>query len=211
MNDTRLQELYAEALARRSGATADDHCTPEQILALVRREGPESDRLAILDHVMGCPACRREYDLLRALESAGRRTTEDRPVRSIGRRFVPFALAASLLVAVGVGLLVRNRSLSDTMRGGAGHGGLALLSPGTEVPPAQPIIFAWRPLRGAYRYQIEVLDQAGKAIFSEVTRDTTVIWKAGLPPGATYQWLVRDLTPGSRMVSPARSLRVRSQ
>lgn len=208
MNDTRLQELYAEAMARRSAAPAPACVAPEQLLALVRREGAESDRLATLDHVMGCPACRREYDLLQALESAGRRMMEDRPVRSIGRRLVPLALAASLLLVVGVGLLVRNRSVGDTLRGG---GQLMLLSPETEVSPSEPIVFSWRPVPGVYRYQIEVLDQNGKAMFSQVTRDTAIVWRAGFPAGTSYEWLVRDLTPGSRLVSAARPLRVRSQ
>jgi hypothetical protein len=209
MSDTRLQELYAQALARRSDATAAGCVTPEQLLALVQREGAESDRLATLDHVMGCPACRREFDLLRAVESAGRRITQDPPVRSIGRRLASFALAASLLLAVGVGLLVRNRTAGDAVRGGKGP--LTLLSPDIYVPPGQEIIFAWRPVPGGSRYRIEVMDQSGKAIFSEVTRDTTVIWRAGLPAGKQYQWWVRDLTPGSGLVSPVRPLRVRSQ
>jgi hypothetical protein len=210
MSDTRLQELYAQALARRSDAHAAAGCvTPEQLLALVRREGAESDRLATLDHVMGCPACRQEFDLLRAVESAGRRIAQDRPVRSIGRRLAPFALAASLLLAVGVGLLVRSRSAGDTVRGGKGP--LTLLSPGNDVSPDQPIVFAWRRAPGVNRYQIEVLDQNGKAMFSQVTRDTTVIWRAGLPAGKQYQWWVRDLTPGSGLASPVRPLRVRSQ
>jgi hypothetical protein len=209
MNDTRLQELYAEALARRSHSTARGCVGPEELLALVRREGAESDRLATLDHVMGCPPCRREYDLLRAVQSAGKRMMEDRPVRSIGRRLAPLVLAASLLLVVGVGLLVRNRSLGDTLRGGRGQ--LMLLSPGTEVAPSEPIVFSWHPAPGVYRYEIEVLDQDGKVMFSQVTRDTAIVWRAGFPPGTSYRWLVRDLTPGSRLVSAARPLRVRSQ
>jgi hypothetical protein len=210
MSDTRLQELYAEALARRGSGTAQECATPEQLLTLVRREGAESDRLATLDHVMSCSACQREFDLLRAVESAGRRITEDRPVRSIGRRLAPFALAASLLLAVGVGLLLRNRSAGDLARGGGAP--LTPLSPETEVPPDQPITFAWRPLPGVNRYQLEVLGQNGKAVFTQVTGDTTLTWPAGeLPPGTTYEWWVRDLTPGSSLVSPVRPLRVRSQ
>jgi hypothetical protein len=80
------------------------------------------------------------------------------------------------------------------------------------VPPDQPITFAWRPLPGVNRYQLEVLGQSGKAVFTQVTRDTALTWPPGqLRPGTTYQWWVRDLTPGSRLVSPVRPLRVRSQ
>ena len=43
----------------------------EQLLELVRREGAEQSRRTPLDHVMACPSCRHEFDLLRAVEQAG--------------------------------------------------------------------------------------------------------------------------------------------
>ena len=64
----RLQELYARRVARQG--TAPGCPTPEAILALVRREGGEHERLATLEHVMSCAACHREYEWLQAVDEA---------------------------------------------------------------------------------------------------------------------------------------------
>jgi hypothetical protein len=209
MSATRLQDLYAEALARRRTAPAE--CvSPEELLALIRREGPEGRRLEVLDHVMGCRECHRELELLRALEVAGG-AGQAPVVRSIVRRLVPLALAASLLLAVGIGLAVRNRSGPDDIPRGRERT-LILRTPATEVAPGQPITFSWMRVPGAQRYQLEVLDVNGAPVFSEVTGDTALTWSADrLRPGSSYRWWVRDVTPGSELSSPLRSLRLRSQ
>ena len=71
MSDDRLRDLYAIAVSGQSAGAAGEHPAPEVIAALVRREGPEEGRLATLDHVMSCADCRRDFDLLRAVERAG--------------------------------------------------------------------------------------------------------------------------------------------
>ncbi len=144
MSVPRLQELYAQALARRSDA-AEGCVPPEELLALVRKQGDEARRLQTLDHVMGCAACHREFELLRALEAAGGGSREPATVRSISRRIMPLALAASVLLAIGVGIVMRNRE-SDTTRGGGSA--LVLLTPAAEVAPAEPVTFSWRPFAG---------------------------------------------------------------
>jgi hypothetical protein len=206
---TRLQELYAQALARRSAAGTVECVSPDDLLALVRRQGAESRRLAVLDHVMGCNPCRRELDLLRALEAAGAESARvSKPGR--GQRLMPLALAASLLLAVGIGLAVRNRAqLSDTPRGGTG---IVLLAPPTEVAPGKPITFVWRPIPGARSYRVEILDGKDATLFAGQTADTTLLWSGEqLRPGSTYRWWVRDATPGAQLVSPLRPLRVRRE
>jgi hypothetical protein len=211
MSDTRLQELYIQALARR-GSRASACVTPDDILALVSRKGSEARRLETLDHVMGCAACHREFELLRAIKAADPEVAQRRAgVKSVGQRFLPLALAASVLLAVGVGLAVWERSgAGDTTRGGGSS--LQLLSPATEVSPGQPLTFVWQPLSGAARYRIEVLDQSDSVLFSQLTPDTTATWSGKpLRPGSRYRWWVRDETPGAQRASSFRPLRIRSQ
>src|SRR3954454_11322394 len=200
MSPTRLQDLYIQALDRRRAAPGA--CvSPDDLLALVRQEGRETSRLEVLDHVMGCRECHREFELLRALEvGSGERLV----VRSIARRLVPLALAASLLLAVGIGLAVRSRAGAEDIPRGGTHQ-LSLRRPPAEVAPGQPITFSWRSLPSARRYQLEVLDANGTAIFSEFTSDTSLTWSADrLRTGASYRWWVRDVTPGAELTSALR-------
>jgi len=204
---SKLEEIYAQAMARRRDAL--DCVSPEEILALIRREGAEARRLEVLDHVMSCQACHREFELLRALESAGARSGGPTEVRSLTRRLAPLALAASLILAVGVGLLVRDRNQrGDTTRGA----GLVLLAPPTEIAPSESITFVWRPVAGAERYRIELLNQAGTVVFTQLSLDTSLTVTARLlEPDSAYRWWVRDATPGAQRSSVLRPLRIRSR
>ena len=68
IDDELLRTAYAVHLRRDADRVEASVCpSPEALLALVRREGAEADRLAVLDHVMSCAHCRAEFDLLRAV------------------------------------------------------------------------------------------------------------------------------------------------
>ena len=208
MSDDRLRDLYAAAV-KAGVTTSGAHPTPEALAQLVRREGPEDARLAILDHVMSCADCRRDFDLLRTVEQAGAQAGVAAG-RSAGRRswMIPTALAAALLLALGVG-----RSLlppvDDTTRGGE-ESPVVLVAPGPEAVAGGRLVFAWRPVAGASRYELELLDAAGTVAASLATTDTTASPDAapGLPPG-DYQWWIRATTSDARSVrSPLRPLRL---
>jgi hypothetical protein len=187
---------------------------------------------------MSCDACRRELDLLRAIEVAGAQTTgaqaatgavgaahsRDRPAAIVvpWKRVVPLALAASLLLAVGVGVRdrfgARDRG-PDVVRGAGDDGGgeLTLLAPaaGASVAAGAPVVFAWRPDPDARRYVVEVLDADGRAVVSDTTADTTVALRdaaSRLTAGAEYRWWVRTVggVAGAQRASAVRPLAVRS-
>ena len=208
MSDDRLKDLYATAV-KAGVTTSGAHPTPEAIAQLVRREGAEDARLATLDHVMGCADCRRDFDLLRTVEQAGAQSGAVTS-RGSGRRtwMIPAALAASLLLALGIG-----RSLlappDDTTRGG-GDATVVLVAPGSEAAAGGRLVFAWRPVGGASRYELELLDAGGGVAASVTTADTSAAPPAvtGLPPG-DYQWWVRATTSDTRLLrSPLRPLRL---
>ena len=69
MTDQQLREVYSQLLSRRRLESREGCPSLEAIDALVARAGPESDRLATMDHVMACPDCRGEFEQLRALGS----------------------------------------------------------------------------------------------------------------------------------------------
>jgi hypothetical protein len=207
VSDERLRELYSAALASRPRTAA--HPSPEAIAALARREGPEDARLATLDHVMECPECRRELDLLRTVERAG--LESGAAGRSAARRgwLVPAALAASVLLAVGVGRQMLRSSGGDTSRGGE-PSAVIILQPGPDLAAGEPVTFAWRPVPGATRYDLELLDARGSVAATAATSDTSAAPPAarGLPPGE-YRWWVRATTSDARTLrSPLRPLRL---
>ena len=207
MTDERLRELYTTALAGRSLAAGPSHPSPEALAALARREGPEEARLATLDHVMSCAECRREFDLLRAIERAGSHTGGTAARRTW---FVPAALAASVLLAVGIGRQALRSASEDTPRGSDG-GTIALVQPGAEASAGQSVVFAWHPVPGASRYELELLDAGGGLAASATTADTSAAPEAArsLPPGE-YRWWVRATTADARSLRSAiRPLRLR--
>lgn len=78
MSDERLRLSYDRLLALRADAGQDRAACPpvERMAALVRREEDEDSRLALLDHVMACPFCQAEFELLRvAARASGEQAT----------------------------------------------------------------------------------------------------------------------------------------
>jgi hypothetical protein len=208
VTEAQLKEAYQAHLARswRDRASCPP---PEAIQALVRREGDEAARLATLDHAMSCGECRTELDLLRTVEEAGVRSGA---VAAPGRRrwMMPMALAATLLVAVGLSRVALKPS-EDTVRSDDATR-VELVAPGAEVPAGTPVSFAWRPVEGASRYRLEVLSESGDLAIEAETRDTmlTSDSAASLAPG-TYQWWVIALSPAPGPRSELRRLRVVAQ
>jgi len=139
----RLQNLYSRRVT--AGGDGGDHATPEAILAVVQREGPEEARLATLEHVMACAACHREYQWLTAVDEAGNEAEGSAGVRSArpswgGQRL---ARAASLAAAVGAAVVLSGvlRKGAERERGGASD--IGLVAPAARVPSGAPIRFAW--------------------------------------------------------------------
>jgi len=217
LDDNRLRGLYDQILVMRDGPGRTSCPSPEALLGLVRRDGPEEQRLATLDHAMACGDCARELELLRAIEDAGARggVGERVGAASTPRRwYAPLALAASVLIAVGVAVVQRSGrpGEEDLPRGSSA---VTLLAPPNDVRTgAGAVSFVWRPVAGAVRYALEVLDTTGVVRLSAATPDTTVTLTdlRKLTPGVEYRWWVRATdAAGAQRVSTMRALRLRSE
>jgi hypothetical protein len=203
----------------KSGGQEDDRCpAPDEMLALLHGEGGEEERLATLDHVMACNECSREFELLDVLNRESGAARERAGVvplrrRASWRRYAPVALAASLLIVVGVGVLSRDagRDAGDVTRGDLTT--VTLIAPATEVQEGAPLEFVWSPIPDALEYRLEVLDASGNVAYSATTSDTTVTAsQANLTPGTDYRWWVRVATrAGDQRLSEIRRLRVRRE
>ena len=204
MTDERLRELYQRAVDARTSGTRVGCPDPERLLALARRDGSEDERLRTLDHAMSCGDCMRELELLRAIERAGASGSSASGPRTTSvwwRRAVPLALAASLVLAVGITLRQRRSDVrpDDVARDGGPASLVVHGATNLSVRRGDSLAFAWRPIPGASRYLIEVLDDAGRAVVSQSTSDTVLVLRdfAALAPGREYRWWVRTDDAGA--------------
>jgi hypothetical protein len=217
MTDQRLRDLYSLAIESRRRS---DQCPPpEALLALVQREGTEAERLETLDHVMACAGCRSELDLLHAIEKAGRtpgeqkETTRARLKHPALPRYIALALAASLVLAIGLGPArwLWQGETAQLTRGPAPA--LTLLAPFPGALAEIPVTFMWRPLPQARDYTVEVMTLAGSLSFTGTTSDTALVASSvdALVPGQ-YQWWVRARTANDvELRSQMRYFRIRAR
>lgn len=72
MTERRLRRSYDMMLDLRAATVLGREGCPEveRLLGLVERSGSEEARLTDLDHVMACPHCHAEFELLRAAHRA---------------------------------------------------------------------------------------------------------------------------------------------
>jgi len=195
MNDAQLREWYAEGLAARAGAGRTTCPKPAELQAVLERRGSEEERLSRLDHVMACPECLREFELLRTIHSAS-------PRPRYGARVL--AVAASVALLASATVLWRATSLTtsgvqDTLRGQAVS---MLLQPVDGALLDFPATFNWRAIEGARRYRVEFIDEGGEVVLARQTSDTTLALATDstLVAGDTYRWWVIADLAGGRQV-----------
>jgi hypothetical protein len=168
MNDDELRREY-----QRSATTTalGPHPEPDELAELMGGAMPEPDRLAILEHVLRCPTCGPELDLLRSA-SAGARAAERRMPLS---RWMAFAAAALILVGIGA-LTLRGHRIAvpvDVMRGN--HAAVAVIEPAAGITVAVPVRLAWHAMDGARSYRVELLTTRGDVIAAWNTLDTALV------------------------------------
>ena len=210
LDDDELRAAYAPHLRQGAPARGPDCPSPDALLAALRGERSEPERLRVLDHALQCSACRPELALLHAVSS-------DTPVeasrsRPLWRRLVPLAVAASIVLAVGIAGLgqLRDRQSQDITRAG-GDSGPGLISPGGgEAIPRGPVSFVWHPGDGALGYTLELNASDGTLIYSVRTADTAVNAALDTIAAGRHRWWIRaHLNDGSEQRSETRILEVR--
>jgi hypothetical protein len=203
MREERVRESYDRLLAiRASGDTDRSNClTPERLQELLDRRGPDEDRLRKLDHVMGCPFCLPEFELLRSVAKATPGPTG----------MWVTVLAAVVTLLIGGAVVWRIEALKQNGATSGDEGGITLLSPPADARVSAPPSFAWRPVPGVSDYRVEVLTSTGDVVWQWVGKDTTMAVPAGVLPdtSADYRWaVVAESSSGEHLRSAMRRFTV---
>jgi hypothetical protein len=201
-DDAALRDAYRELTAARAPRDRSACPAPEVLLAVVERQGGEATRLAPLDHVMSCAACRRDFDLLRtAATSANDASVDGAAGLHVVRggagapRRLPWrslAVAAGLVVAVGVGMLTWRPGTQQPLLRGDSHT-VVLLSP--EEHADGSALLRWRTVPGAVAYRVEVFAPDGRTVVADTVSDSTFVLPAAAGAGDAEQlrWMVTAL------------------
>ena len=206
-----LRTAYAPAAREKDAGHRADCPSGDALLAALRGEGPEGDRLRILDAALTCEACRRELALLRAVAIAPARGSSGASSRT-WRRFVPLAAAASIVFVVGIiGIARWRQGQSDDVVRASNANGPVLLAPasGSTVQAGQ-VTFRWRSVPNALRYTLELSAADGTVLGSTRTADTVIAVSVPAAPRGEHRWWVRaHMDNGSERRSETRLMRVR--
>ena len=196
MNPERLRQLYRLATATRADL-GPCMLEPEEMLAVLQGTATRADRERVLTTIATHPACKEEFDLLRAVVLAGA------PPRRAWFP-APWALAAMLLVGAGLGALVllHGSAAAPVLRGRTE--GVTLVAPRGAIATGPPVTFVWRAVPEAWSYDLTVVDGAGEFLWRGSTSDTTLRPADGLRVGtAALQWWVVARLPDGRSLRSA--------
>lgn len=189
MNEERMRELYARNTARRAASDPPCEISLEAMIDVLERRGTEEERRQVLAEILRSPACREEFELLRAVVRASR------PVRApvLGTNAWRWAAGIVVIVGLGLALALWRGEPPEPLRGGGSP--IVLRAPGEDARLQEPPAFVWSAVPGAVEYRLELLTDSGGVAFSSVVRDTALILPAPLAPGR-YLWLVVARMPG---------------
>jgi hypothetical protein len=195
---------------------------------------PASDRSTVESHLAVCRDCRDRLIALYDNETDARftenapaslkRKVTNTPVPSIPflRRHLPLALAATVVIAVGLSFFVfRNiRSMSqlppisDTRRSNGQASDLKLTSPpiGAQLNAGQ-VEFRWTDASNSGRYEFTLTDEKGDVIAQEKPTTTSLVVDTvmlRLSTQRNYYWSVSAKLPdGTRRESEVSSFTLR--
>jgi len=190
MTDEALQKQFQTQVRRPASRVACP--APERLLAGAEAGGAEAVRLEVLDHVATCLDCRAEYEVARTLMLAAMAPTAR-------RRWLPYAVAASAVLAAGLLATWQSRgTTAPVLRGDPG----AMALWGAEINDSA-IQFAWRPAADSRRYTLEVITDVGDVVFSTQTSDTVIVVPSTSLRSGALTWSVlaeREDGTGQRSV-----------
>jgi hypothetical protein len=206
MNEDRMRALYAQHTALRALSDPPCQVSLDAMIDVLEHRGPDEARRETMAEILRSPACREEFELLRAMVRASQAVeapVAPKPALKVaGLTPMQWRWAAGIIVVVGIGLLgliLRDRP-SDQLRGGAS--GIAMHGPSAEQRVGSLPRFVWGRYDGAIDYRFQLLSESGQVVYSASGTDTV----ATLPSDVVvstgrYLWNVTAEMPGGASVN----------
>jgi hypothetical protein len=183
VSDEALRDVYERIMRQRDATGRAGAVSIEDMQAVLERRGSEDDRVRTLDAIMRDTDTRADFEILRAAYQA----TPSRPARSM----IPYAIAAGLILVIGVQSWLQIRSApADLARGS--QAGVSVVSPAAGAASGAPLQFVWHRVADGHAYSVQLTDADGNLVYSNVTGDTvlTLPDSVRLVAGKDYRWWV---------------------
>ena len=205
----RFEEALAAAFRARARSAARDDCPdPARLWAALGGELPPEDRRDVIDHTASCASCAEDWRLAMELRPEPDAVVAERlaPRRRV---WAPLAVAASLVLATGAGLVLWRSGEPETPQfRGAGVATIRSLVPETEPLPRDGCRLRWSFDQAGARYDLRVTTESLREVAhaESLVEPSFLVPEpslASLPAGTRLLWRVEAALPdGSRVGSP---------
>lgn len=206
MNEERMRELYARHTALRAASDPPCEVSLDAMIDVLEHHGSEDHRREIMAQILRSPACREEFELLRALVRAGEEAeapAEPEPSFKIPALTpMQWRIAAGIFLLVGVGLIgfiVKTRPANQLRAGGSA---IPMYDPRDEERVRSLPGFVYGRVEGAVDYRFQLLSESGAIMYSTHGTDTVVFIPSEVEiPTGRYLWNVTVSMAGGNSIN----------
>lgn len=212
MNEERMRDLYARHTALRAATDPPCQVSLDAMIDVLQHRGSEEERRQVMADILRNPACREEFELLRAVVRASQpleaATDSDLRVKKPFLTPVQWRVAAGIVLVAGIGLavLIARRGPVDQLRGG--NSGIRIYEPREEARVHSLPQFVWGRMEGAIDYRFQLLNESGQVVYSMTGTDTALqVPSDAAVPAGRYLWNLTVQMPGGVAInSPTRGV-----
>jgi hypothetical protein len=170
--DEKLKSIFLSENLNSSTPSRKDCPSPEELISSFDPGAPFEFKKKIIDHVAQCPACQREFELIKASHQLVREVENKLLTRRTGllsrlKLILSDPLLIWKLVTVSIVFLIvisglyfgiNYRKNLETRRG-PNYSELPGLSEEIKLSKQSSIVLSWQPAAGATFYRVEIFDE----------------------------------------------------
>lgn len=180
-DEVELRKLYSELHAEQQGPTDDE------LVELLLGELDDSDRQVVVDRMLQSPEASERYRILKDLHRETKRNAR-KP-----RRFAPFAVAATVILGIGIVLLRPIGDGTPPVRGGDSSASPS----GYEELSEAPSNLQWHLTSARLPYSVSMFDESGTLLWQVDNLDAQTLTlsevnRERLTAPGTFFWIVED-------------------